>query len=184
MLGAGDRARACASALSRVGVSPALGALDGADAAVVTGALEGAVADGLRALAASGAPVLGTGDGFGVLCELGLLDGRIEPDVARAEADCIVEGRPTPFTQAIPAGRQLRLEAACAARYAHPDPAQVESEARVVLRYCTADGEVLDHGIAGVCNAAGNVLGVLTACDPQLYRSALAWRRGTPARVR
>jgi len=160
--------------------------------------------------AARGGPVLGICNGFQILCESGLLDGALTRNVSLefvcADVHCIVEGRPTPFTHAIPAGRHIKMSIAHSeGRYTHPDLDALEAEGRVIFRYCTADGEVTsdanpngsDHHIAGICNAAGNVVGLMPhperACENllgeggeqgrSLFESALAYSQGSPARV-
>ena len=158
----------------------------------------------------AGGPVLGICNGFQVLCEAGLLDGALARNESLefvcADVHCIVEGRPTPFSHAIPAGRHIRMSIAHAeGRYSHPDVEALEAEGRVVYRYCTSEGEASReanpngsvNNIAGVCNAAGNVVGLMPhperACEDLLgqggdegrsvFESALAWSKGTPARV-
>ena len=128
----------------------------------------------VAAFAESGGPVLGICNGFQVLCEAGLLEGALTRNRSLrfecSDIHCVVEGKPTPFTHAIPAGRHIRMSIAHAeGRYIHPDPQKLEAEGRVIFRYCSADGEVseeanpngsLNH-IAGICNEAGNVVGLM-----------------------
>ena len=138
----------------------------------------------LRAVAAfarAGGPVLGLGAGFQILCELGLLPGRITPGVGAdprlpapaAASHLRVEGRPTPFTSAIPAGRVMRLppvDAPAPAAYETDDAEALEARGQVIFRYCDAAGGAAagapirpTHGrsIAGVCDATGGVVGLL-----------------------
>ncbi|RMH41863.1 MAG: phosphoribosylformylglycinamidine synthase subunit PurQ [Deltaproteobacteria bacterium] len=197
--------------------------LAGVDAVIVPGGFSygdylraGAIAahspimGAVRRFAEAGGPVLGICNGFQILCEAGLLDGALTRNESLqfvcADVYCVVEGRPTPFTHAIPAGRHLRMSIAHAdGRYVHPDVDALEAEGRVVFRYCSKDGEVVPeanpngsmHNIAGVCNAAGNVVGLMPhperACEHLLgeggedgrclFECALAWQRGRPARV-
>ena len=160
--------------------------------------------------AGQGGPVLGICNGFQILCESGLLEGALARNESLRfecrDVYCVVEGRPTPFTHAIPAGRHIRMSIAHAeGRYTHPDLDRLEADGRVVFRYATADGDVTpaanpngsDHNIAGVCNEAGNVVGLMPhperACEDllghggedgrTLFESALAYADGTPARV-
>ncbi len=164
----------------------------------------------VKAFAERGGPVLAICNGFQIACEAGLLEGAL----ARNESlkfDCSdvwlrVEGRPTPFTQAIPAGRVLKMSIAhSAGRYLHPDADRLENEGRVVFRYVTPDGEAAEAGnpngslrnIAGVTNAAGNVVGLMPHPERAveallgnggedgraLFLSALAVKRGEPARI-
>jgi phosphoribosylformylglycinamidine synthase len=140
-----------------------------ADAVIVTGADDAALA-ALRAFAGRGRPVLGIGGGFAALCAAGLLPGALEPrdtqPPAPAPTHARVEGRATPFTWAIPAGRVVRLPGAPAVRYYLPpsDLPALETAGRVVLRYCDAAGGAAADGaaVAGVCDARGSVVGLLS----------------------
>ncbi|HET6610476.1 MAG TPA: phosphoribosylformylglycinamidine synthase subunit PurQ [Kofleriaceae bacterium] len=164
----------------------------------------------VKDFARGGGPVLGICNGFQILCEAGLLEGALVRNASlRFECADIwvrVEGRPTPFSHAIPAGRILSMAVAHGAgRYVHDDVDRLEGEGRVVFRYVTADGDVTEvanpngsqSNIAGVTNAAGNVVGLMPhperACEAVLgggsedgrllFLSALAQVNGTPARV-
>ena len=166
----------------------------------------------VKRFAEAGGPVLGICNGFQVLCESGLLDGALARNESLKfvckDVFCVVEGKPTPFTHAIPAGRHIRMPVAHAeGRYTHPDPDRLEAEGRVVFRYCSADGAVdraptsvsnpngSVDSIAGICNETGNVVGLMPhperACEVllggeqgrALFQSAIAWKAGTPARV-
>jgi phosphoribosylformylglycinamidine synthase len=164
----------------------------------------------VRQFADNGGPVLGICSGFRILCESGLLDGTLarneSSEFVCSEVHCVVEGRPTPFSHAIPAGRHIKMSIAHAeGRYSHPDVDALEAEGRVVFRYCSADGEVEEsanpngstNSIAGVCNAAANVVGLMPhperACEDllgegghdgrSLFECALAWGKDKPARV-
>jgi phosphoribosylformylglycinamidine synthase len=164
----------------------------------------------VKRFAGRGGPVLGICNGFQILCESGLLEGALAQNASLKficdDVWCVVEGRPTPFTEAIPAGRHIRMSIAHhEGRYTHDDVARLEANGQVVFRYATADGEVTDDAnpngsvgnIAGVCNQAGNVVGLMPHPERavedllggggedgrSLFLSALAWKRGTPARV-
>ena len=79
--------------------------------------------------------------------------------------DLVVEHADTTFTNACAEGERLSIPAKhTTGRYWAPDPVLDELEAndQVVLRY--APGENFNgsaRDIAGVCNAAGNVLGLM-----------------------
>ena len=164
----------------------------------------------VKQFADNGGPVLGICNGFQILCESGLLDGALSRNESLkfvcADVHCVVEGRPTPFSHAIPAGRHIKMSIAHAdGRYSHPDVDTLEAEGRVIFRYCSAEGEVdktanpngSTNNIAGVCNAAGNVVGLMPhperACEDllgeggedgrSLFEAALAWGKDKPARV-
>lgn len=164
----------------------------------------------VKAFADKGGPVIAICNGFQIACEAGLLEGSLTRNESlRFVCDDVyvrVEGRPSPFTQAIPAGRMLKMSVAHAeGRYVHPDLAALEAEGQVAFRYVTADGAVTAGAnpngsmanVAGVVNRRGNVLGLMPhperACEALLgdggedgrllFESALAAARGTPARV-
>jgi phosphoribosylformylglycinamidine synthase len=164
----------------------------------------------VKAFAAAGGPVLGICNGFQILCEAGLLEGALTRNsslrFACHDLQIQIEGRPTPWTQAIPAGRSLRMSIAHAeGRYVHPDVDRLEGEGQVVFRYVDDDGAATEaanpngsvRGIAGVCNAAGNVVGLMPHPERavegllgeggedgrMLFESLLGWRTGSPGRV-
>lgn len=130
----------------------------------------------VRRFAEAGGPVLGTCNGFQVLCEAGLL-----PGVLRRNRDLHfvcefvhvrVEQSAPPFTSRARAGQVLRLpvkhgEGAYTASDA--DLERLEANGQVVLRYCDAEGRVGGaanpngalRDIAGIRNRAGNVFGLM-----------------------
>jgi phosphoribosylformylglycinamidine synthase subunit PurQ / glutaminase len=127
----------------------------------------------VRNFAATGGLVLGICNGFQILCEAGLLPGAlVRNDSLRfvcRDVRLTVERDDLPFTGRCTVGRQLVIPVKHGdGRYLPPpglDPAQV------VLRYVdNPNGSVED--IAGVCNAAGNVMGLMPhpehAVDPLL----------------
>jgi len=123
--------------------------------------------------AGEGGLVLGICNGFQVLCEAGLLPGALLRNetlrfVCR-DVRLTVERDDLPFTRRCATGQRLVMPVKHGdGRYLPPpdlDPAQV------VLRYVdNPNGSV--EGIAGVCNEAGNVLGLMPhpehAVDPLL----------------
>ena len=143
------------------------------------------IMESVLAFARAGGPVMGICNGFQILCESGLLEGSLTRNVGLRfvckDIYCRVEGRPTPFTKSLPAGRHIKMPIAHAeGRYVHPDIERLEGEAQVVFRYCDAEGGVTEaanpngsqNNIAGVCNAAGNVVGLMPhperACESML----------------
>ncbi len=119
--------------------------------------------------ARNGGLVLGICNGFQVLCEAGLLPGALLPNTSlrfvcrQVELEVVNAG--TKWTGACARGDRLSIPAKhTTGRYWAPDPVLDELEAndQVVLRY--APGENFNgsaRDIAGVCNAAGNVLGLM-----------------------
>jgi phosphoribosylformylglycinamidine synthase len=128
----------------------------------------------VKRFADKGGPVLAICNGFQIACEAGLLDGALTRN-ASLHFECrdvylVVEGRQTPWTRGIPAGRLLKMPIAHAeGRFLHPDIEKLESEGRVMFRYVDAGGAETDsanpngstRNIAGICNAAGNVVGLM-----------------------
>ena len=134
------------------------------------------VMQAVRRFAAEGGLVLGICNGFQILCEVGLLPGalirnrslqfRCEPVFLKTS------NRDTPFTRRIPEGRILRVPIAHGegCYYTAPETLEaLEREGRILWRYCDARGEVTEdanpngslRNIAGICNAAGNVAGMM-----------------------
>jgi phosphoribosylformylglycinamidine synthase len=133
-----------------------------------------AVAD----FAAAGGPVLGICNGFQVLCEAGLLPGALLPNeglrfICR-QVELVVEGASTPFLAECEPGDRLSIPVKhMTGRFFAPDAQldELEAAGQVVLRYAPNDnpnGSIRD--IAGVCNEAGNVMGLMPhpehAVDP------------------
>jgi len=130
----------------------------------------------VKRFAEAGGLVLGTCNGFQVLCEAGLLPGALRRNRGLhfvCDTACLrVEHAEAPFTSRARAGQVLRIpikhgEGAYFAS-AH-DLERMEANDQVLLRYCESDGSVtgaanpngsLDN-IAGIVNAAGNVFGLM-----------------------
>src|SRR5919201_309936 len=127
----------------------------------------------VREFADAGGLVLGICNGFQILCEAGLLPGSLVRNASLRfvcrDVRLTVEREDLPFTRRCAAGRQIVLPVKHGdGRYLPPsdlDPAQV------VLRYVDNPNGSVD-GIAGVCNEAGNVMGLMPrpehAVDPRL----------------
>ena len=119
------------------------------------------VMSAIAAFAAEGGPVLGICNGFQVLCEARLLPGALLPntslrfDMRQCELE-VVES-PCAWTRGLAPGDRLSIPAKnLAGRFFAPDPVDV------VLRYVsdpTPNGS--QEAIAGVCNPAGNVMGLM-----------------------
>ena len=122
------------------------------------------------AFARDGGPVLGICNGFQVLCEAGLLPGALLPNDAPALP--LPPGRRSRCSTPTPPSRARarpgeRLSIPCkhtTGRYWAPDDEldALEASGQVVLRYAPGEnpnGSARD--IAGVCNEAGNVMGLM-----------------------
>jgi phosphoribosylformylglycinamidine synthase len=165
--------------------------LGGADAIVLPGGFShgdylrcGAMArfapvlDAVREAADAGVPVRGICNGFQVLCEAGLLPGALlRNDHLRFRCDVVetcIERTATPWTNAYDAGSRARLPIAHGEGRYHADPAtleQLERDGRVVVRYAGASPNGSMRGIAGICSAAGNVVGLM----PHPERAVHPW---------
>jgi phosphoribosylformylglycinamidine synthase len=140
--------------------------------------------------AASGGPVLGICNGFQILLECGLLPGAmLRNRDLKFHCEFVgvrVERTDTPFTGAAGVGQVLRMPIAHGEGnyYAPPDTiATLEDSGRVVFRYANAFGEPTDqanpngsiHNIAGICNDARNVVGLMPhperACETAIGSS-------------
>ena len=162
--------------------------LRGFDAAIVPGGFSygdylraGAIAKispatkELRRFAADGKPVLGSCNGFQILCEAGLLPGALLRNASlEYRCDWIhmrVESDRTPWTRDL-VGQVLRMPIGHGEGCYVADPdtiASLEENGQVIFRYTDERGAAtLDANpngstanIAGVSNAEGNVLGLM-----------------------
>jgi phosphoribosylformylglycinamidine (FGAM) synthase-like amidotransferase family enzyme len=131
--------------------------------------------DALRAFARAGGKLLGLGDGVAWLCAAGLLPGAVAPNNVDASVTHVrVEGRATPFTWAIPAGRIVPLGApARTHRYeaSDADVAALATHGRIVLRYCDGAGGIAGAhaaSVAGLCDETGHVVGLVAPTTAEL----------------
>jgi phosphoribosylformylglycinamidine synthase subunit PurQ / glutaminase len=129
------------------------------------------VMEGVVDFAHAGGPVLGICNGFQVLCEAGLLPGALLPNAGLRfvcrQVDVEVVDPDTPFTRACVRADRLSIPVKHTTGRYHPPP----EGARVVLRYAPGHNpNGSEQDIAGVCNEAGNVLGLMPhpehAVDP------------------
>jgi len=134
------------------------------------------IMDAVRAHAAKGGLVLGVCNGFQILCESGLLPGVLMRN-SKLKFICHdvhlrVERSDTPFTRGYNAGQVIRVPVAHGeGNYVADDETikAIESEGRVIFRYCAADGTLGDpynvngaiNAIAGIVNEGGNVAGMM-----------------------
>ncbi|HEX5385987.1 MAG TPA: phosphoribosylformylglycinamidine synthase subunit PurQ [Gemmatimonadales bacterium] len=152
--------------------------------------------------AAEGGAVLGICNGFQILCEAGLLPGALVRNAGLAfvsrPVDLRVERCDTPCTSAFRTGEVIRLPVSHGdGRFVADAPTldALEAEGRVVLRYVACvpgrpnpNGSARD--IAGICNPAANVVGIMPHPDRawddermgqsdgrRFFTSIAAWRR-------
>jgi phosphoribosylformylglycinamidine synthase len=127
----------------------------------------------VREFAEAGGLVLGICNGFQILCEAGLLPGALLRNeslrfVCR-DVRLSVERDDLPFTGRCTAGQRLVMPVKHGDGHYLPPPDLDASQ--VVLRYVDNPNGSID-GIAGVCNEAGNVMGLMPhpehAVDPLL----------------
>ena len=137
--------------------------------------------------AQEGKLVLGICNGFQILCESGLLPGVLMRN-AHLQFRCQwvhlrVESASSPFSRSAREGQVLRVPISHGEGRYYADDATVaalESEGRVIFRYCSPSGEATGDAnpngslgnIAGIVNGRGNVLGMMPhperCCDPML----------------
>jgi phosphoribosylformylglycinamidine synthase subunit PurQ / glutaminase len=130
----------------------------------------------VQAFAADGKPVFGICNGFQVLVEAGLLPGAMMRNAGLrflCKEVCLrVENAESPFTRACRPGQVLRMPIAHneGAYYADAETlVRMNERGQVLLRYCDAEGRVTpaanpngsSENIAGICNEAGNVFGLM-----------------------
>ncbi len=129
--------------------------------------------------AEEGGLVLGICNGFQILCEAGLLPGVLRPNVSLSficrDTPLVVERADTPFTSRCDPGQRLVVPVKHGEGCWYADEellAELEQDRQIVLRYDgdNPNGSVAD--VAGVINAAGNVMGLMPhpehAVDPLL----------------
>ncbi len=130
----------------------------------------------VKAFAAEGGPVAGICNGFQILCEAGMLPGGLMRNrtlkFRSRPVHLLVERAGTAFTSEYQTGDVLQIPIAHGEGCYFADPGtldELEAEGRVVFRYCDAEGLVSPaanpngsaRNIAGIINAAGNVLGMM-----------------------
>lgn len=134
------------------------------------------VMQAVREFAAKGGLVLGICNGFQILCEAGLLPGALIRNRSlqfRCE-DVFLQTVTTnsPFTNRVPAGKLLRIPIAHGDGCYFADAAtlaELKANNQVLWRYVTGAGEAAEianpngsvENIAGVCNQARNVAGLM-----------------------
>ena len=137
--------------------------------------------------ARAGKLVIGTCNGFQVLCEIGLLPGALVRNRSlHFVCDMVamrVEVADSAFTHGCTQGSILRLPIAHGEGCYFADETtlrELNERRQVILRYATADGRIESsanpngsiENIAGICNREGNVFGLMPhpdrACEDRL----------------
>jgi phosphoribosylformylglycinamidine synthase I len=126
------------------------------------------VMESVIAAANDGLPVLGICNGFQVLCESHLLPGALIRNDHRKfvckEQLLRVDNAATPWTSDYVEGQEILIplkngEGGYVADEHVLD--ELEAEGRVVVRYLGGNPNGSQRDIAGICNAAGNVVGLM-----------------------
>jgi phosphoribosylformylglycinamidine synthase len=148
------------------------------------------VVEALPDFVAGGGFVLGSCNGFQILCEAGMLPGALMRNEClqyRCQSThVVVENTETPFTRGLRAGQVLTMPISHGEGKYHADPATLRAlkeHRQIVLRYATSEGAVVRaanpngslENIAGITNVDGTVLGLM----PHPERAAEAALGGT-----
>ena len=134
------------------------------------------IMEAVKTFARQGGLVLGICNGFQILLESGLLPGAMlrnrDLSFICKEVYVRVEDADTPFTNQYQSGQVLKIPIAHAEGNFYTDPVSLSSlqeNMQIVFRYCDREGRVTSEAnpngslqnIAGIRNAAGNVLGMM-----------------------
>ncbi len=134
------------------------------------------VVEALRDFVARGGLVLGSCNGFQILCEAGLLPGALMRNEClqyRCQSThLLVDNVDTPFTRGMRPGQVLTMPISHGEGKYHCDPetlAALRRNRQIAFRYATADGQVTKAAnpngslanIAGIVNEEGTVLGLM-----------------------
>ena len=136
--------------------------------------------------ARDGGPVLGICNGFQILCEAGLLPGamlrNIKLKFVCRQVELVVGNRNTPWTRGFPHAGPITIPIKSGEGRYHADDEtldRLETNGQIVFRYAPGanpNGSARD--IAGVCNEAGNIVGLMPhpehATDIDLWGGAAA----------
>ena len=148
------------------------------------------VVEALQEFVAKGGYVLGSCNGFQILCEARLLPGALMRNEClqyRCQpTHLVVENVETAFTRGLRLGQVLTMPISHGEGKYHADPEplrELKAKHQIVFRYAEADGRVTRaanpngslENIAGIVNPAGNVLGLM----PHPERAAEAAMGGT-----
>jgi phosphoribosylformylglycinamidine synthase I len=137
--------------------------------------------------AGAGKLVIGVCNGFQILCEVGLLPGALVRNRSLhfvcEMVNVRVEVADTAFTRGCPGGSLLRIPVAHGEGCYFADDAtlrDLNAHRQIVLRYADVQGRIVPEAnpngsienIAGICNRAGNIFGLMPhpdrACEARL----------------
>ncbi len=134
------------------------------------------VVEALRDFVARGGYVLGSCNGFQILCEAGLLPGALMRNECLQyrcqQTHLVVENTETPFTRGLRPGQVLTMPISHGEGKYYCDPATLTGMRKtnqIVFRYATAEGQITRaanpngslENIAGIVNEEGTVLGLM-----------------------
>jgi phosphoribosylformylglycinamidine synthase len=134
------------------------------------------VVEALPEFVAHGGLVLGSCNGFQILCEAKLLPGALMRNEClqyRCQSTyLLVDNADTPFTRSTRVGQVLKMPISHGEGRFHAEPdvlRRLRDNGQIVFRYCTEDGRVTKesnpngslNNIAGIVNEAGTVLGLM-----------------------
>ncbi len=134
------------------------------------------VVEALREFVTRGGLVLGSCNGFQILCEAGLLPGVLMKNEClqyRCQiTHLLLENAETPFTRAMRPGQVLRMPISHGEGKYYCDRETLQAlreRSQIVFRYCAESGEVTREAnpngslenIAGIVNEEGTVLGLM-----------------------
>jgi phosphoribosylformylglycinamidine synthase len=134
------------------------------------------VVEALRDFVARGGNVLGSCNGFQILCEAGFLPGALMRNECLQyrcqQTHLLVDNVETPFTRGMRPGQVLAMPISHGEGKYHCDAetlARLRKNRQIVFRYATPDGKVTRaanpngslENIAGLVNEEGNVLGLM-----------------------
>ena len=134
------------------------------------------VVEALPEFVTGGGLVLGSCNGFQILCEAGLLPGALMRNEClqyRCQSTyLLLENGETPFTRAMRPGQVLKMPISHGEGKYHADAETIRSlkaKNQIVFRYCTEDGRLAKEAnpngslenIAGVVNEGATVLGLM-----------------------
>ncbi|MGE5691428.1 MAG: phosphoribosylformylglycinamidine synthase subunit PurQ [Pseudomonadota bacterium] len=133
----------------------------------------------VRRFAEDGGPVLGICNGFQILCEAGLLPGVLRPNASLSfvcrDVAVRVERTDVRITGRCEEGQVLTIPIKCGEGAWYADDllvARLEAAGQILFRYEGENPTGAVGAVAGVCNAEGNVAGLMPhpehAVDPLL----------------